>query len=81
MADICDMASDRIESEAHLQGLIAAQRANTRELHPNGICHNPLCGLEVLDSAGQPSPTKLFCDATCSAEFETVKRSGGRRGS
>jgi len=71
MADICDMAADRMEAEADFQRQIAAQRAQVRELKPHGSCHNPNCELPVVGD-------KLFCDATCSAEFERLKAAGRR---
>ncbi|ABM97175.1 hypothetical protein Mpe_B0400 (plasmid) [Methylibium petroleiphilum PM1] len=78
MADICDMAADRMEVEADFQARIAAQRAATRELEPNGFCHNPLCGLDLFEADGSPSSVRLFCDAHCSAEYERAKHTKRR---
>lgn len=78
MADVCDMAADRMEAEASLQARIAAQRAAMRELEPSGICQNPLCGLDIMDDDGRPSTAKLFCDAHCSGEYERSKHSKRR---
>lgn len=78
MADICDMAADRMAVEADFQARTAAQRAATRELEPNGFCQDPLCGLDLVDDDGRPSDTKLFCDAHCSAEYERAKHAKRR---
>lgn len=80
MADVCDMAADHMEAEAHMQAVHAALRAGVRELHPKGRCFNPQCELDLFDADGKLSKTKLFCDAVCSSEFEQAKRAGkGRR--
>ena len=76
MADVCDLADEHMEAEARQRALLAAERAKVRELHPNGFCHNPACGMDLVDDDGQPSNTRLFCDSTCSSKFESAKRAG-----
>ena len=73
MADVCDMAADRMEAEAEFQRMIASQRASVRELAPRGSCHNPNCELPVVGD-------KLFCDSACSGEYERIKASSRRPG-
>ncbi|WP_081487388.1 hypothetical protein [Rubrivivax gelatinosus] len=71
MPDVCDRAGDRMEAEAEFQRRIAAERASARELSPHGCCHNPNCELPVVGN-------KLFCDTTCSGEYERLKATSRR---
>ncbi|MBG6083233.1 hypothetical protein IWX58_004983 [Rubrivivax gelatinosus] len=50
---------------------MAAERASARELSPHGCCHNPNCELPVVGN-------KLFCDTTCSGEYERLKATSRR---
>lgn len=79
MADVCDLAAEHMEAEEALRAIHHSRAAATRELTPNGRCHNPLCELTFIEEEdGRPMGLKLFCDKYCSAQYESSK-SGRRR--
>lgn len=61
MADFADIASD---NQQRINEQALAVRKPVRRLEPTGICHNPLCGLEL------DNPKALFCGAFCAEEHD-----------
>lgn len=70
MADVCDLAAEQIEAAEELALRLVSERAKSRELTPDGFCKNPRCG-DVVSK-----PTQLFCDQSCSKEYERCKSVG-----
>ena len=60
MADEADLAFD--SEQRHLTQALAAQRARSGGLKPQGICH--YCGND------EGMARRLFCDADCASDWE-----------
>ncbi|HIH2745458.1 TPA: hypothetical protein ACYLN4_001142 [Burkholderia lata] len=70
MTCVCDITDARIELESQLAlDAIRRQVNGKRELTPNGTCNNPDCQLPV-------QPEQIFCNSTCSKEYEQLKAAG-----